>query len=157
MEKEQKLNENVMLALIDEIHQQTEKMCIVGSGPYGFGIRNSYLSDIGMVLMFQPSPVKDHVIFPEDIPSYKVSVQAFSKREQKLLELSKVEGLFAAENPATSKITGAVIGLSKESWHVTRDECVEAFDVLARQELGNLKETGEPEELQQESQGPILC
>ena len=157
MEKEQKLNENVMLALIDEIHQQTEKMCIVGSGPYGFGIRNSHLSDIGMVLMFQPSPVKDHVIFPEDIPSYKVSVQAFSKREQKLLELSKVEGLFAAENRATSMITGAVIGWSKESWGVARDVGVEAVDVLARQELGNLKETGEPEELQQESQGPILC
>ena len=157
MEKEQKLNENVMLTLIDEIHQQTEKMCIVGPGPYGFGIGNSHLSDIGVVLMFQPSPVKDHVIFPEDVPSYEVSVQAFSKREQKFLELSEVEGLLAAENPATSKIAGAVIGLSKESRHVTRDECVEAFDVLARQELGNLKEAGEPEELQQESQGPILC
>jgi len=157
MEKEQKLNENVMLSFIDEIHQQTEKMCIVGPGPYGFGIANSHLSDIGMVLSFQPSPVKDHVIFPEDIPSYEVSVQAFSKREQKLLELSEAEGLLAAENPATSKIAGAVIGLSKESRHVTRDECVEAFDVLARQELGTLEELGEPEEPQQESQGPILC
>ncbi len=157
MEKEQKLNENVMLALFDEIHRQTEKMCIVGPGPYGFGIGNSHLSDIGMVLSFQPSPVKDHVIFPEDIPSYEVSVQAFSKGEQKLLELSEVEGLLAAENPATSKIAGVVIGLSKESRHVTRDECVEAFDVLARQELGTLKEVGKPEEPQQESQGPILC
>lgn len=154
METEQKLNENAMLALIEEIHQQTENMCSAGPGSYGFGIRNNNPSDIGMVITFEPSPVKDNVIFPEDIPGYEVSVQAFSKEEQRLLEVCEVEALLIEGPPATRKIAGAVIGLSKEIRHATRQECLEAFDVLAEREL-EIRE--EPEESPRERQGPALC
>lgn len=154
METEQKLNENAMLALIEEIHQQTENMCSAGPGPYGFGINNNNPSDIGMVITFEPSPVKDNVIFPESNPSYEVSVQAFSKEGQRPLEAREVEALLKDGNSATRKIAEAVIGLSKEIRHATRRECLEAFDVLAEREL---KIREEPEESSRERQGPALC
>lgn len=132
-----------MLVLIEEIHQQAEKMCGAGPGPYGFGIRNNNPSDIGMVITFEPSPVKDNVIFPEDTPGYEVSVQAFSREGQRPLEARKVEELLKDGNSATRKIAGAVIGLSKEIRHATRQACLEAFDVLAEREL-EIRE--EPEE-----------
>lgn len=154
MKIEHKSTENVMLALIEEIHQQTEKMCGVGPGPYGFCIGNNNPSDIGMVITFEPSPVKDNVIFPEDIPGYEVSVQAFSKEGQRPLEVREVEALFKDGNPATRKIAGAVIGLSKEIRYATRRECLEAFDVLAEREL-EIRE--EQEESPRERQGPALC
>lgn len=151
---EHKSTENTMLALIEEIYQQTEKMCSAGPGPYGFGIRNNNPSDIGMVITFEPSPVKDNVIFPEDIPGYEVSVQAFSKEEQRLLEVCEVEALLIEGTLATRKVAGAVIGLSKEIRHVTQEECLEAFHVLAEREL-EIRE--EPEEPLRERQGPVIC
>ena len=154
METEHKSTENAMLALIEEIHQQTEKMCSVGPGHYGFGIRNRNSSELGMVITFEPSPVKDNVIFPEDVPGYEVSVQAFSKEEQRLLEVCEVEALLTEGTLATCKIAGAVIGLSKKIRHVTKEECLEAFDVLAERELVIREESEEP---LRERQGPALC
>lgn len=157
MEPKQKSNENAMLAFIDEIHQQTENMCKAGPGPYGIGVRNQNPSGIGVVISFEPPPVKDHVVFPEDIPAYEVSVQAFSKEERRMLEAREVEALAEDENPDTGKIARAVTGLAKEARHVTREECLEAFDVLARQDLGIREEPEEPEEPRRKMQGPVLC
>ena len=153
-----KPGENAMLALIEEIYQQTEKMCMAGPGPGGFGVSNENPSDIGIYIAFKPSPIKDNAVFPEDIPDYEVSVRAFDKTDQRELSAKEVAELLQSGNAATRRIAGAATGLSKESRHVTKEECWEAFDTLAQKEIQGLQAVcAETEEPQERISGPVLC
>lgn len=108
--------------------------------------------DIGIYIAFEPSPIKDNAVFQEDIPDYEVSVRAFDKTAQMELFTKEVAALPQSENTATRKIAGAVIGLSKESRHVTKEECWEAFDALAQKEIQGLRAVcAELEEWRKES------
>lgn len=146
MENGQKSSGNAMLDFLEEISRQTGNLCQAGPGPYGFGVSNENQSDIGIVIAFEPPPVREGILFPEDIADYEVSIQAFGKKDEKMLTAKEVETLAKGMDGDTRRIAKAVGILSGNTRHVTREECLEAFDILARQELGNAES---PEELHQ--------
>lgn len=147
-------NGNTMLEFIEEIHQQTGKMCRVGPSPDGFGVENKNPSAIGIYFDFNPCPIKDNTIFPQDVPGYEVSIRAFDKKTDQELSAEEVAALLDNGETATQTIAKAVIRLSKSPRHVITEDCWEAFDILAQQELGVLDK---PEEPRQGINGPVLC
>lgn len=146
MENRQKTNGNAMLDFLEEISRRTENLCQAGPGPYGFGVSNENQSDIGIVIAFEPSPVREDILFPEEITEYEVSIQVFGKKDDKMLAAEEMEALAQGMGGDTRRIAEAAGILSGNSRHVTREECLEAFDILARQELGRAEA---PEEIQQ--------
>lgn len=147
MELKQEKKGNIMLDLIEKIQQQTEGMCTVGSGPYGFGITNSNLADIGICFHFNPDPIDRETIFPEWLQDYEVCLVAFGKASQRALGAEEVAALTQDKNAATAKVATLVEELSGQPYHVTREECVDAFDILTRQALEEAgMEMGETQE-----------
>lgn len=147
MELKQEKKGNIMLDLIEKIQQQTEGMCTVGSGPYGFGITNSNLADISICFHFYPDPIDRETIFPEWLQDYEVRLVAFGKASQRALGAEEVAALTQDKNTATAKVATLVEELSGQPYHVTREECVDAFDILARQALEEAgMEMGETQE-----------
>lgn len=146
MENGQKTSGNAMLDFLEEISRQTENLCQAGPGPYGFGVSNKNQSDIGIAVLFEPSPVRESILFPEEITEYGVSIQVFGKKDDKMLTAEETEALVQGADGDTRKVAEAAGILSGKSQHVTREECLEAFDILARQELGSAEA---PEEIQQ--------
>ena len=70
---------NQMLSLINGLYQRSAGMCSAGAGPYGIG--TSVVEDalIGVCFSFEPDPVLDCKILPDEIPEYTVSVVGFWK------------------------------------------------------------------------------
>lgn len=68
---------NQMLSLINGLYQRSAGMCSAGAGPYGIG--TSVVEDalIGVCFSFEPDPVLDCKILPDEIPEYTVSVVGF--------------------------------------------------------------------------------
>lgn len=92
---------NQMLSLINGLYQRSAGMCSAGAGPYGIG--TSVVEDalIGVCFSFEPDPVLDCKILPDEIPEYTVSVVGFWNGEHKYLSSVEVEQLLSNPNPKT--------------------------------------------------------
>ena len=146
MENGQKPIGNAMLEFLGEIGRRTGNLCQAGPGPYGFGVSNDNQSDIGIMVALEPPPVRENTLFPEEIAGYEVSIQVFGKKDDKTLAAEEVETLARGRDGDTRKIAEAAGILSGNSRHVTREECLEAFDILAGQELGSAEAPGETQQ-----------
>lgn len=151
---EQRTNKNKMLELIESIHQQTNELCNVSPGPYGFGVCNENDSDIGLLIVLNPNPVLEDTVFPEEIAEYEVSVQAYRKEDSQEMTKAEIRKQLHGTNHATLAVAEAALALSSTPVVATREECIDAFEQLAQIEMEAAY--GKPEETQGGLQGPLL-
>ena len=65
---------NKMLSLVNELYQRSIGMCRAGAGPYGIGVSVVEDTPIDVFFTFDPDPVLNCKILPEEIPEYTVGV-----------------------------------------------------------------------------------
>lgn len=126
---------NQMLSLINGLYQRSAGMCSAGAGPYGIG--TSVVEDalIGVCFSFEPDPVLDCKILPDEIPEYTVSVVGFWNGEHKYLSSVEVEQLLSNPNPKTRVLAETLQYFEGKTWTMSCAECQEAFKILADAEM----------------------
>ena len=112
---------NKMLSLVNELYQRSTGMCRAGAGPYGIGVSVVEDTPIDVFFTFDPDPVLDCKILPEEIPEYTVGVIGSWSGERKYLSREEVGQLLSASDPKT--------------WIVSCADCQEAFGILADAEM----------------------
>ena len=81
---------NKMLSLVNELYQRSIGMCRAGAGPYGIGVSVVEDTPIDVFFTFDPDPVLDCKILPEEIPEYTVGVIGSWSGERKYLSREEV-------------------------------------------------------------------
>lgn len=92
---------NKMLSLVNELYQRSTGMCRAGAGPYGIGVSVVEDTPIDVFFTFDPDPVLDCKILPEEIPEYTVGVIGSWSGERKYLSREEVGQLLSASDPKT--------------------------------------------------------
>ena len=92
---------NKMLSLVNELYQRSTGMCRAGAGPYGIGVSVVEDTPIDVFFTFDPDPVLDCKILPEEIPEYTVGVIGSWSGERKYLSREEVGQLLSASAPKT--------------------------------------------------------
>ena len=153
MDRELLLESNPLLALGKVIFDRTDGLCVLGAGPGGIGVTNPKESDISLILIFHPNPWNNDIISPDFVEKCEVSVAAFQKHEWKRMDLKEVRKYAIAEgNGTTQKIAETVLGLSGNSWCISKENCEEAFDALMEWE----EEACHCQDISQEFSGPVM-
>ena len=81
-------------------------MCRAGAGPYGIGVSVVEDTPIDVFFTFDPDPVLDCKILPEEIPEYTVGVIGSWSGERKYLSREEVGQLLSASEPEDQNIGG---------------------------------------------------
>lgn len=149
MKQEEKIN--TLISIGQQIAENTGGLCRIGPGPGGLGVTNPKLSEICLLLVFDPEPVQDEVIFPESVEGYTVRTAGFETDTWRELSRDELQNLSAeSKNPVTQKIADTVLALSNPQY-VSTEECVEAFRQLADEETQEVCE-----EPQTGMNGPVM-
>ena len=90
MDRKETTGLNPMLSLRQQIEEKSEGLCNIGPGPGGIGVSNPPGSEVYMLLMFEPKPVQDGVVFPESVDGYSVRIAGVVDETDRAL---KLEGL----------------------------------------------------------------
>ena len=88
---------NQMLSLVNELYQRSSGMCRAGAGPYGIGVSVVEDTPIDVFFTFDPDPVLNCKILPEEIPEYTVGVIGSWSGERKYLSREEVGQLTSPE------------------------------------------------------------
>ena len=119
---------------------EIEKMCIrdrcrAGAGPYGIGVSVVEDTPIDVFFTFDPDPVLDCKILPEEIPEYTVGVIGSWSGERKYLSREEVGQLLSASDPKTRILAEMLRYFEGKTWIVSCADCQEAFGILADAEM----------------------
>ena len=145
------MDENKILNLAESLYSLTNGLCNAGPGPSGIGVVTVDSSDIKLLLCFEPDPVCDDIVFPENVKDYQVAVQGVFKSDSSAVMPEDIDGLLVSGNPATQTVAAALKQLSGRTITVTADECIDAFYVLADQAVSAAEQVGGNE---QKAQAP---
>ena len=126
---------NKMLSLVNELYQRSTGLCRAGAAPYGIGV--SVVDDyrIDVFFTFDPDPVLDCKILPEDIPEVSVAVIGSWSGERKYLSREEVGQLLSASDPKTRILAEMLRYFEGKTWIVSCADCQEAFGILADAEM----------------------
>lgn len=133
--KMDKRRENPLLKLRKEIYEHTEGLCTLGPGPGGIGVENKGGTEISLILSFFPSPVQNDVIFPEEIQEYGIELNAYVHGIGRYLNKAELESAQNSDVYEIQKIIETILFFRHQPIRVTREECVEAFDIMIREEM----------------------
>lgn len=151
MDRKETTGMNPMLSLKQQIEEKSEGLCNIGPGPGGIGVSNPPGSEVYMLLMFEPKPVQDGMVFPESVDGYSVRTAGFDTETDRELTKEELEKLLKeSQNPTTQKIAGTVLALSKPHY-ISTEECVNAFGVMAEEAMREVCE-----EHQTSMNGPMM-
>lgn len=105
--------------------------------PPGYGIGVSVVEDtpIDVFFTFDPDPVLDCKILPEEIPEYTVGVIGSWSGERKYLSREEVGQLLSASDPKTRILAEMLRYFEGKTWIVSCADCQEAFGILADAEM----------------------
>lgn len=135
MERKEITGLNPMLSLKQQIEEKSEGLCNIGPGPGGIGVSNPPESEVYILLMFEPKPVQDGMVFPKSVDGYSVRTAGFDTETDRELTKEELEKLLKeSQNPTTQKIVGTVLALSKPQY-ISTEECVNAFGVMAEEAM----------------------
>lgn len=126
---------NKMLSLVNELYQRSAGMCRAGAGPYGIGVSVVEDTPFDVFFTFDPDPVLDYKILPEEIPEYTVGVIGSWSGERKYLSREEVEQLLSASDPKTRILAEMLRYFEGKTWIVSCADCQEAFGILADAEM----------------------
>lgn len=126
---------NPMLKLAAQIRKQTCGLCRVGPGPFGFGVCNETISQIGMVICITPDPANQPALIPQ--LQCTVSVKAVSNSKTSAPEIigsETLEKLSVDADAATQLVAKAALELCGVPIRITGQEYSDALDALAQME-----------------------
>ena len=126
---------NKMLSLVNELYQRSAGMCRAGAGPYGIGVSVVEDTPFDVFFTFDPDPVLDCKILPEEIPEYTVGVICSWSGERKYLSREEVGQLLSASDPKTRILAEMLRYFEGKTWIVSCADCQEAFGILADAEM----------------------
>ena len=126
---------NKILSLVNELYQRSTGMCRAGAGPYGIGVSVVEDTPIDVFFTFDPDPVLDCKILPEEIPEYTVGVIGSWSGERKYLSREEVGQLLSASDPKTRILAEMLRYFEGKTWIVSCADCQEAFGILADAEM----------------------
>ena len=86
MDRKETTGLNPMLSLRQQIEEKSEGLCNIGPGPGGIGVSNPSGSEVYMLLMFEPKPVQEGVVFPESVDGYSVRIAGFDAETDRVLD-----------------------------------------------------------------------
>ena len=107
---------NKMLSLVNELYQRSTGMCRAGAGPYGIGVSVVEDTPIDVFFTFDPDPVLDCKILPEEIPEYTVGVIGSWSGERKYLSREEVGQLLSASDPKTRILAEMLRYFEGKTW-----------------------------------------
>lgn len=135
MDRKETTGLNPMLSLRQQIEEKSEGLCNIGPGPGGIGVSNPLGSEVYMLLMFEPKPVQNGVVFPESVDGYSVRIAGFDVETDRELTKEELEQLLKEnQNSTTQKIACTVLALS-EPQYISTEECVNAFRIMAEEAM----------------------
>lgn len=127
--------ENGMLRLAREL---THGLCRVGPGPFGFGVHNCRLSQLGCVICLDPDPYGDMEL-PDGVDEFTVTLKPvyndYSGRHEESVSGETLLELAENSDPATHMVAQALLKLSETTVTVSSQENNDAFDSMADSEL----------------------
>lgn len=94
-----------------------------------------YYTPIDVFFTFDPDPVLDCKILPEEIPEYTVGVIGSWSGERKYLSREEVGQLLSASDPKTRILAEMLRYFEGKTWIVSCADCQEAFGILADAEM----------------------
>ena len=126
---------NKMLSLVNELYQRSTGMCRAGAGPYGIGVSVVEDTPIDVFFTFDPDPVLDCKILPEEIPEYTVGVDWLLERRTQISFAGGGGQLLSASDPKTRILAEMLRYFEGKTWIVSCADCQEAFGILADAEM----------------------
>lgn len=122
---------NPLLNLTGHLYQQTDGLCKAGAGPDGIGLSTVGDSKIHLRLSFDPPPVLNNMIFPDEIEQYAVQMAGYWAESGEPVRREELMALLDNADPATQNVALALWALAQETLTVSTEECNEAFNALA--------------------------
>lgn len=120
---------NRMLGLAVQIRQRTCGMCRVGPGIYGFGVYNSPLTKVGMLVIVTPNPCGDAPV-PPGTTECEVSVAGFSQSDQRLLSREDLFRMRESSDRVTGLVISTLLELGETPVRITMEEYNEALGIM---------------------------
>lgn len=127
---------NPLIELDKQIRELTNDLSYLTPGPGGIGMVIPQQSHIYGFLIYEPQPVLNDVVFPEEIPEYVITVGVRSTETQKEISIDKLqEQTSSACNETVAMETVAMarmlVKLKDIRMTVARESCLEAFGIFA--------------------------
>lgn len=132
---------NPLIELRERLQELSGGLCDIGPGPYGIGA-DAIDSEVGFYLIFEPKCYTEDEIFPEAISEYKVSVEGFHQRSLEKVKPEELEKLAESNETNTAVTARTLKELSGKEIRVSREECIEAFGLMADAIMEGLKADG---------------
>ena len=110
-------------------------MCRAGAGPYGIGVSVVEDTPIDVFFTFDPDPVLDCKILPEEIPEYTVGVIGSWSGERKYLSREEVGSFSLPRTRRPEYWRKCSRYFEGKTWIVSCADCQEAFGILADAEM----------------------
>ena len=126
--------DNPVLKLAVDLRQRTHGLCDIGIGPWGFGVANSLLTKVGVVVCMDPNPCGDEPLPPE-VKEYTMTVRPIcnapdSAQYGKGISMDDLQQLCGDEDILTRTVASVLLELSTFSATVSDWEHDDAFEKM---------------------------
>ena len=122
---------NPLIALDEQIREMTDDLCYLIPGPGGIGMVIPQQSHVYGFLVYEPEPVLNDVVFPEEIPKYVITVGVRSAETQKEMSTEELQEQILSSCYETAVMAGMLLKFKDIRMTVARESCSEAFGILA--------------------------
>lgn len=122
---------NPLIELDKQIRELTNDLSYLTPGPGGIGMVIPQQSHIYGFLIYEPQPVLNDVVFPEEIPEYVITVGVRSTETQKEISIDKLQEQTSSACNETVAMARMLVKLKDIRMTVARESCLEAFGIFA--------------------------
>ena len=131
---QEQAGDNPVLKLAVDLRQRTHGLCDIGIGPWGFGVANSLLTKVGVVVCMDPDPCGEEPLPPE-IKEYTMTVRPIcnapdSAQYDNGISIDDLRQLCGDEDILTRTVANVLLELSTFSATVTDLEHDDAYQKM---------------------------
>ncbi len=125
---------NPILNLAAELRRRTCGLCDVGAGPWGYGVNNSPLSKVGVIIRMDPDPNGEEPLPPE-VKEYTVTLQPICGEQgsadyNRSVDTSELQQLCGDRDIMTRFVANALRELSNVSVTLSRQEDIDGYEAI---------------------------
>ena len=123
---------NPLIELDKQIRELTNDLSYLTPGPGGIGMVIPQQSHVyGFLIYYEPQPVLNDVVFPEEIPEYVITVGVRSTETKKEISIDKLQEQTSSACNETVAMARMLVKLTDIRMTVARESCLEAFGIFA--------------------------
>ena len=122
---------NPLIELDKQIRESTNDLSYLTPGPGGIGMVIPQQSHVYGFLIYEPQPVLNDVVFPEEIPEYVITVGVRSTETKKEISIDKLQEQTSSACNETVAMARMLVKLKDIRMTVARESCLEAFGIFA--------------------------